>query len=335
MIKRMIFMSVLAAVRLFSKAQTIDLVDAPAIGDQITYVLLDGDPILTPGTGQTWVLTGAIEDEPGTISFVPVAGAPGAMDFPMATLAAQQDPWPAAAFFKVSSSGLELLGQHDPPGPSAVNVDTDLWLPYPCSLGTTWTEGYTMVDTESGDTLDHVAPSLWVADGTGSLTGQAGTLSGVLKCRTTRSSTTIISGDTATVSTVIDRLWKPGYPMYVAQVRRSTYTMPGQDPFTVSTVEVVDELAVGMEVDRLSEIGIRVFPNPANNEVGVVFSAEGPVTINVLDAKGRQVITTGVGAGAPGIRRADLALEELPAGRYLVRLIDAQGHQTSRAFVHE
>jgi Secretion system C-terminal sorting domain len=320
---------------LTANAQIMQYTDAPAVGDQMRYVQLDADPLFSSGSGQQWVILGSIDDTNDLISFVPVAGAPGALNYPLATIAAVVEGQDGAAYFRSTPSGLELLGTYTTPGPPWIYTDTDRWLPYPCSMGTTWTDGYTLLEGVGGDTIDHVAPSVWLADGTGSLTGPNGTLQGVLKCRTTRNSTFEIAGDLAQVTTVIDRFWKPGYPIYVGEVRRSIYEVPGQDPFFSTTVELLDELAIGTEEHHLSDIGVEVYPNPAHAELQVVFADEGPVTLRVLDGIGREVMAPQSLTGQPGISRADIDLSELSVGRYLVRLTNEQGQQGCRAFVRE
>lgn len=318
-----------------SMAQTMQMSDAPQAGDHIRYAYLESEPVLAAGAGQSWNVSGPVEDVGNEVDFIPVAGAPGAAYFPQATIAAEQEGWAGAAgYFRVTSAGLEVLGSYEP-GNIGVFIDTDRWLPYPCSYGTTWTDGYILVDGDSGDTTDQALPSLWTADGYGSLTGPAGTLQNVLKCHTVRSSIDVFAGDTATVTTVIDRFWKPGYPMYVAQVRHSTFEFPGDPPVTNTTVEVIDELAVGLRDASATDIGLDLFPNPAHGELNVVYTAEGVVAIRLLDALGREVRNADVAAAAPGIRRTAIDVQGLPSGRYLVRVIDASGRQVVRPFIVE
>ena len=316
-------------------AQTITIADAPVAGDQVRFVMLDAQPLFSSGTGQQWTISGAIDEIGDPFDLVPVDDAEGAADFPDATVAVVQTGWPGAAFFRASASGLELLGNHETPGPSEIYVDTDRWLPYPCSFGTTWTDGYIATDGPGGGTLDVISPTTWTADGTGTLACDGGTFTDVLKCRTTRIDVFISAGDTGTVTRVIDRFWKPGYPVYVAEVRRSTYEFDGVPPTENVTVEVLYELAIGLEERSDDASDLVIYPDPAFRTATVVHMADGPVQLLLIDAMGCTVRRSLDLATMPGIRRTDLDLEGLVGGRYLLRVVDGFGRSRARPLIVE
>ena len=299
------------------------------------FVMLDAQPLFSSGTGQQWNISGAIDVIGDPFDLVPVDGAEGAADFPDATVAVVQSGWPGAAFFRASASGLELLGNHETPGPSEVYVDTDRWLPYPCSLGTTWTDGYIVTEGPGGDTLDVISPTTWTVDGTGTLSCDGGTFTGVLKCRTTRIDVFVSGGDTGTVTRVIDRFWKPGYPVHVAEVRRSTFDFEGMPPTENVTVEVLYELAIGLEERSDDASGLVIYPVPALRSATVVHMADGPVHLLLIDAMGRTVRHSLDPAAAPGIRRTELDLQGLASGRYLLRVVDGVGRSQVRPLIME
>ncbi len=75
-----------------------------------------------------------------------------------------------------------------------------------------------------------------------------------------------------------------------------------------------------------------VFPNPASDFVSLSIEArgEGVVSLQVLSITGQLMIDEQLTISS-GIQRTELSLNELPAGSYLVRVIDQNGQaQTER-----
>ena len=82
-----------------------------------------------------------------------------------------------------------------------------------------------------------------------------------------------------------------------------------------------------------SMISLSINPNPAADEVAVVFGAQGELSIELLDATGRVVLSEQLGSRAPGIHKHTLQTAELLAGHYTVRVQNADGERGIKRLV--
>ncbi|MCB9163929.1 MAG: T9SS type A sorting domain-containing protein [Flavobacteriales bacterium] len=111
------------------------------------------------------------------------------------------------------------------------------------------------------------------------------------------------------------------------------YQVPGQ-LFTYS--RMLDASEVGVAEALNNAIGIDLLPNPARDQVDVVFgSGADRITLEVIDATGKVVLVEQHNAQGPGIQRQQLDLSSLQAGVYSVRVINATGAMGIKRLVVE
>ena len=118
--------------------------------------------------------------------------------------------------------------------------------------------------------------------------------------------------------------------------REVEWSYPGDPDYGVSSVTtgrlvhaVVDGVEYGLAVVA-EEAGTEpprahliVGPNPARGHVSVQFvvSEPGPVTLTLIEARGREVRRWDLGVRAAGDQRSDVDLSAVAAGAYAVRLV--------------
>jgi hypothetical protein len=202
---------ILAIARLPGIAQTMQVTDAPVPGDHIEYVDIEATPVLPSGASQTWTINGAIDPEVISIDFINPAAGEGSGYFPLATIAAYatSPSDTSTTYFNTFAGGLDLIGGYSGAQGIAYYSDTWRFLPYPCSFGTSWVDGYTVLDAPGGNVVYVQDPVTFTADGYGELIVNGHSTTNVLKVHSTRTDT--FGLDNVGVQ-LTDVFWKPGLP---------------------------------------------------------------------------------------------------------------------------
>jgi hypothetical protein len=78
-----------------------------------------------------------------------------------------------------------------------------------------------------------------------------------------------------------------------------------------------------------------VFPNPATDLATLVFTAEGSLTMRVLDGAGRTVVDRALPRTGAGLFRETLDVSALSPGLYTVLVTGADGQRGMSRFVVE
>lgn len=320
---------------LLNAQPTINWGDAPSIGDQIFWSHVDCDPVINSGASQTWVIQGPaypIPTQGG--AFIAPSSAPGAANFPDATVAVVDMVGSSSIFLKVDATGLYITGfYNDANGDLSDYVDLWRFMAYPCTFGTSWTDNWSSAPVAGGVPTYVSDPMTYVADGYGTLVGNTGSMPNVLKVRSEEIVDSVIDGIQIHDTHVLDRFWTVGYPWWVAEVESWSHSENGELQFSDSFVTMIDELAIGIAEENVQQIGISLMPNPAGNEVRLSYGGAGDATIAVLDALGREVLAMRKQAQAPVIHQELLDVASLPPGAFLVRVITGDGQVGSRKLV--
>jgi hypothetical protein len=82
-----------------------------------------------------------------------------------------------------------------------------------------------------------------------------------------------------------------------------------------NTTTVIAERAIG-KTNIKPNVEIEVYPNPANNIIGVDFK-EGYEWLKVYNASGRELLSTKV----EGLSKYDVDVSQYPAGKYTIQLV--------------
>lgn len=97
---------------------------------------------------------------------------------------------------------------------------------------------------------------------------------------------------------------------------------------------VVNKFATGINNVSGKNADISLYPNPARNTLNVSFDDQSGVsTIAVYNLIGKEVSAYRVNNGSSNVQ---LDIDNIPAGIYLLRMLDAQGHVlATRKFTHQ
>lgn len=301
--------------------------DAPVAGQTISYVFIGNGNIFAAGANQLWYLTGPTGPSSDLICLAP-GDASGGSNWPSATVAIYNAGSLYTRFLQSAADGLYTIGGYDNTTSALTDyANTERLIAYPCTFGTTWTDDYATSPNLDG-TPDYLSgPRTWTADGFGTLIGNNGSLNNVLKIHSAQISDTTIGGSNYHTEYVIDDFWRPGYPYFVASAGSNVHSVDGVVDFSSGYMNVVDVVSLGIVEEPTQQIGMSLSPNPAQDEVGVVYGVASDAMITVQDAVGREVLNVKKDALAPGIHKDVLDVSALPAGAYLVRIATDDGQQ--------
>lgn len=313
-------------------AQTLDQGNiAPVLGDQYTLHLAQYLPPGNSGSGQTWNFAGITSLTTGDVIYVSVASTPNGSNYPQATLAAMQSGY--ADYFKLTSAGLEMVGA-ELPGVTFHFGDPEMYLQYPSSMGTTWSDTWTATYIINDTIVNRSGTVTGNVDGTGTLVMPYGTVSNVVRVKVVENYSDAAQG--ITVATFVSTnyyYYKPGIHSPLVQTSRLITTSHGT-PSTSQHAKWLDGSQVGIQELLQNAIGVDLYPNPASNSSTMVFSSSngGSHSVDVLDANGRVVRHEDLMV-QPGIYRQDLDLQGLPSGHYMVRITAKDGSQGMQRLV--
>lgn len=312
-----LFASALAAQPVITTA------DAPAPGYSWTVLELANLPPLAAGANATWNLTSATIPGTRQLQLSQPSSAPGASNFPNATVVANADGGPPYNFLQTSSSELRTLGLMSPD--ANVYSDPLTTMVFPCSLGTSWTDTYANA-TEQGTRS-------YIADGYGTLIGPTGTLTDVLRVHSEYYTLdTVVDGIPYQAIMVEDAFWRPGTRWPVAT---SFWFRVFADGI------IVQEQRVGSMLDIVSStpdlpatnLDARAWPNPAGDQIQVQVAQGGWYEAIWSDATGRML--------AREHRRFDpaeprtVAVPSAPNGLLILKLKDESGKSSSLQIIVE
>lgn len=316
-------------------AQTLNNADtSPLPGDQFTYNVADYVAPGPAGANQTWTFTGLTSASTVAISYVSPAATGQSASFADATVAS--DLGGDHVFYQADASGLDLLGIYVSPLSAAIPYSNpERMLSYPLAYSNTWSDAFEATFSNLGLPAVRSGTINGNADGYGTLVMPYGTVTGVLRVKTTEDYADDVSGLATIECDFTTYSWyKPGIRSPLLVINDNVTTTFGT-PQTEQRATWLPNPSVGMEEALRNAIGIDLFPNPATSELAVVFSAPGGrMTIEVLDNTGRVALAETVSA-AMGIGRHLLQVGALPAGLYLVRVTAPSGEQGTQRLVKD
>lgn len=245
------------------------------------------------GANVTWNLTSTPFQILGTSTLGPAAGTPYAAQFPTGTRSVRNTVVGLGTYYdywRITSSGLEVLGAGIGSGQDNVYTDPEQLLAFPFSYQGSFSDYYEIPDVNSGDVI-------WTYSGYGTLVTSAGTFTNVIKVKDQWDERAIF--------------WNrsPLYPIL-------DIDMDGDGEVRVPS-------SVGME-ESMAKLTIRCMPNPAADML-LVTGTEAGQRYTVLDGLGRTVVAEQlVSATAP----LSVDLSGLPAAAYFLRVTSDQASAT-------
>lgn len=291
----------------------------------------------TAGADRTWDFSSALGTESHTITFVAAGSTPNGSNFPSAAWAQEYDaPSGYYTYLDFNASGSYTVGT-DLAGFGGTHYSNSRKdIVFPLTYNGSWS------DTFSGDLTSFAGTGTingsisGLADGYGTLILPYGTFTNVLRVYThTVTEQHIVSPPPGALSTITEdgySYFKPGLAVGLAGTSQ-TENVSVLGTTNSSGFVYLDEGSTGVEEARQQDIGIDLAPNPASGSLSVEFGATGHLALTVIDGLGRTVISTDLGARAPGIYREAVDVSRLPAGHYLLRLVTDDGQTGMRSFV--
>ena len=311
------------ALTLLHAQPTILITAAPAPGLTAPVNELLGLPSWASGPDCIWDFSAAVVTNTRQLQLAQPSSAPGANNFPFASVVGYADNMPPYTYMRVTNGQLRTLGVMT----TAPRVYSDplVTMVFPCTYNTTWTDSYAFPGEQGTRT--------YLADGYGTLIGPAGTLTDVLKVRSEYASLdTLVQGIAYTGIMVEDAFWRNGTPWPVANSYWNRVFADGQLIEEQRVGAAIAEIPASIEEAYEARM-LHAWPNPSDGAVSLSLDHPGPWTINCFDALGREVLAIRVLGSADSLVPLDLA--DLAPGRYVLRLQNEQGAVFRAAVLRE
>lgn len=297
-----------------------------------SYTLRQGEYFTPPASGVTnatwnfagYTSTGSIEDA----WVAPAAGAPAG------TTVSESIGTGAFGHYRALPNAFEQVGL-TAPSATVTCANAITIFAYPMTMGTVVNDTYACSGVSGGQAFNRNGTMDIEGASWGTLVLPYGTYNNVLMLDIHQYHEDAFTFDPEFVFTYdasIQMFFKPG----IKQPLLANYQIiqvPGQ---FLSYSRMLDGSEVGMAEGLTNAIGIDLLPNPARDQVDVVFgSGSDRITLEVIDATGKVVLVEQHNAQGPGIQRQQLDLSGLQAGVYSVGVIDATGAMGIKRLVVE
>ncbi|MBS1568401.1 MAG: T9SS type A sorting domain-containing protein [Bacteroidetes bacterium] len=311
----------------------INLTDAPQVDDVFPLISVGHVPIAGTGEDVVWDLSALAVGTP--VNFPcesPDATAYGDQ-YPTATLAL--DGGNNITYMRTDESGLYTVGVYKDLGSLSIQVhftDEQLFLPYPCTYGTAFSDPYAYTYTYPGGTVNGTGHGSYVADGFGTLILPYDTIHNVLKLTGTDTVAESIPGTAYVTAVQQVYFYKPGIHYFVLSATQLSQSVNGGPPQQSAGISYMGPaMFAGIKGKGNQPIGVEAWPNPARDFVNVSYGIAGgrKVQLELFDGLGRSVRMVRNMANVPGIQQARMDVQGLPAGVYLLRVADDHGQRGS------
>lgn len=330
----------LVALPMFVAAQpVIDEGFTPQVGDVFTYTTGTYTPITTAGEDAFWDLSSLSPGAQSSLTAVdPVAT--GYSDlYPTAMVAL--DGGAVIQYMRADASGIYIVGVYRDFGTQVIQIqygEESLFLPYPCTYNTAFTDSFTYGYTYTGGTVNGGGNRAYTADGFGTLVLPYDTIYNVLKLTGIDTTYESVPGQAyVTVSQQV-YFYKPGLHYFLLSATDISQTLNGGPPQTANSLYYLSEgMFTEVGVPAKQAIGVEVWPVPARDQLNISYGLAGghQVDLALYDATGRPVRSVQTRTAAAGIQAALLDVKGLPAGIYLLKVTDDHGQSGSRKVVVE
>lgn len=328
--KRYITLTSLCALAIAAQAQPVLTFASNAPVPGMSYAL-HYSPHVPPGeTGaeQTWNLAGLGTDSIHQISLVQPGSTTNGASFPGSTVA--ETGAMANMYFRAATEGMYLVGSDA--DLVIAYEDQGLYMPYPCTYQTTWTDEVSAQFTTEGFDVSRTGVINGEADGYGTLVMPYGEVENVLRIHWHEES--VDETESFSFNSVYDSYlyYKVGQSYPLAQLVTTSMTFMGQTT-TSSYAQWVEELNTGIEASAPNSSTVDLFPVPTNGTLNIGLPAHfsGAPLVTITDAAGRTVrgMRAATFTGTTG--RLDVA--DLRPGTYQLTAIDEQGQRATRGFI--
>lgn len=322
------------------KAQTLQVGDlTPPLGVPFQVYSADYQPPGPGGTGLTWDFSSLPETEGWETSFTDATENASTASYPEANLA-ELLGGDFYDFYGYTAEGIDYYGMASVSANALMQFqDPRRILSFPCSYASSWQDNFGGQWTSStGWPVDSYGNTSCTADAVGTLIMPYGAVENVLRVITTWNDSDSFAG-TGYINYHVEQqdYYKPGIPRpllsFTSQTGGGTATSESLD-YTSGSWLADPALLIHEAVSNA--IGMEVMPNPAQDQVSLVFSSPGGMMeLSVIDATGRTVRNMKLDRQPLGIARQDLDLNGIPPGLYTIQLTAANGQRGMKKLVVE
>jgi hypothetical protein len=322
------------AAGLASAQPTIDQTCAPTVGSSYAFVVADALTLPGIGAGQTWNASGAMITGSDNVDFIGLGNSSAGASYPAADVvltAAGNE-----TYIDVASDGLYILGSYNSSLPiTSIYTNVYQYLQFPCTLGTAWTDTYAGSYTYNSITYAQSGTGSYEATGYGSLVLPWGTVDNVLRIDGTENYQESGNGNSYDYNATFSYFYKPGIGYFVAKGIDASAELNGAPAGTQQNFLYLEAGSIGMAEHAAATIGVELFPNPAQDQATLVYTAEGSVSLEVLDAAGRTVAHRAIARSGAGLFREMLDVSALTNGLYTAIITSADGQRGVARFLVE
>lgn len=330
---------VLAALPALLAAQpVIEETFIPQVGDVFTYTTSNYTPVTLGGENVLWDLSGLSTGGAEASLTTVTPEATGFEDlYPTATLAL--DGGSVIQFMRADAEGIYTVGVYRDFGTEAIQIqyaDESLFLPYPCTYNTAFTDSFAYAYGYSGGTAHGGGNTAYTADGFGTLVLPYDTIHNVLKLTGVDSSFESVPGQSYVTMSQQVYFYKPGLHYFLLSAASISQSLNGGPPASGSSLFYMSEdmfTRVGEQAQQA--IGVDAWPVPARDLLNVSYGLAGDrrVDITLYDATGHPLRTAKANTKASGIQSTTLDVKALPVGIYLLQVVDDHGQRGTRRVV--
>lgn len=297
--------------------------NAPVTGT--TYTQHHGSWIAPGGGGpnQTWNLSALQADSSRTVQYTAPGSTANGHQFPTATMAEVNDA--VTQYYRVANDGIHFAGSDD--GTSViVHAPQGTYLPFPCTIGTTWITPQNATFTFEEGTVVRTGTFSGQADGYGTLLMPGGSIPNVLRVHWIHE----IEDDLGffSISTTYDSFayFVAGQAHPVAEVVTASIDFGGGTQ-TQQFSRWTSDISTTVAEEQKPSLGL--YPNPASDEVTLNWprSLGAASSVLIADMNGRTVLHRYLVAAEVGRARIDIS--PLFPGNYTVTITGTNGQRSS------
>lgn len=297
--------------------------NTPTVGSSYT---LNYGPWIAPGGGggdQTWDLSALGTDSSLTVQYATVASTPSGTQFPTATIAEVNDV--VTQYYRVASNGIHFAGSDD--GESViVHAPQGTYLPFPCTIGTTWDSPQNATFTSEDMTVTRTGDFSGQVDGYGTLVMPGGSIPNVLRVHWIHELEDDLGLFTMTTTYDSHAYFVAGQAHPIAEIVTSSVDFGGGTQ-TRQFSRWTGDVSTHIEAEEAGTI--RVFPNPASEDVSITWPAGlgSRAAVLVTDMAGKGVLLGRYGATPGTTTRVDI--RALYPGMYQLIILGENGRRTT------
>ncbi len=292
----------------------------PAIGDVTTQIELDTVGINegNAGANQVWNFNVILNPQfIDTINYISSSTVPSIGAFPLANIAAVQAGGPSSeyALYNAANNSLEFLGNISID--SSGNVDTTRYLTpltqliYPLTFQTAFTDSNSTGPIGSGPFTSNIKYGrAFLADAYGDITINNQLFSNVLRVNYKDTFTVDLGFFQAQIFIDVFQWYQQGNKESLLSIVKSS---DGNNP-PQKTVALSGSLSPAL-IKTIKENQVRVYPNPAINELKITNGFKGNTTFTIKDLNGKIMVSDQIDQLS---RRIDIS--NLESGIYILEM---------------